>query len=285
MNVTPKTKAIKDLCQRSEAVLFKEVATGIGHVMDSVNNLEAATRKLYEAGHHHPARVLEIFAEEEAAKVLILVDAVRCPPNKQKERSRTLGYFYDHLAKGIYAMASEWVPADFAEVKCHVNYMRGKYYLDGPNDVDWMFPNWIAQRREEDLYVGYIRDDLGEHHWVYPRATDTSGTYYLAPTVIRLARTLHRTKATTPEGLSVIAEVWRPVEIRDEMRWLTEQRGLNRRTLEALKDRGLPVPELTQDEMRIWDNWVFPLWPLDLGMLNNKEELREIQQQWVPYGY
>ena len=82
----------------------------------SGNGLGVAARKLYEEGYRHPACVLNNLATEEAAKVLVLVDAVRCPRNKSTEKSRTLGYFYDHLAKGIYAAVNNWSPADFADV-------------------------------------------------------------------------------------------------------------------------------------------------------------------------
>ena len=212
-------RAIKDLCQLSDADLFKEIAIGIGHVIDAVNELDAATRKLHEVNHHYPARILESLATEEAAKVLILVDAVRCPQNRLKERSRTLSRFYDHLAKGICAEACHWRPVDFAEVKRNIDRQRRGYYLDGPNDVDWISPNFITQQREDKLYVGYIREDAeegqGERYWASPSDFYKTGTVlgYLTPTVITLVRALHQVKATTPEGLSVIAEVWRPVDV------------------------------------------------------------------------
>ena len=102
-------RAIKDLCQLSDASLFEEVATGIGHVVEVVDRLDAAARSLSEASERHPARILRNMAEEEAAKVLILVDAVRCPRKRQTERSRVLGYFHDHLAKGLYAEVCHWL--------------------------------------------------------------------------------------------------------------------------------------------------------------------------------
>ena len=170
--------------------------------------------------------------------------------------------------------ASAWHPENFAEVRRLVDRLRRDYYLEGPNPVElhWVFPNQITQWREDNLYVGYTRDDQGGNHWVPPHVI---GTSYHTPAVIDLARALHQTRATTPEGLSIVAEVWRPVEVRNEMRWLTEQRELNRKTLVELEDRGL-VPASTQIDGEIWDNWVFPLWPLDLRMCRvDKEKLRE----------
>ena len=47
--------------------------------------------------------MLRNLANEEAAKVLILLDVVRCPKSRSTDKSRTLSYFYNHLAKRIYA--------------------------------------------------------------------------------------------------------------------------------------------------------------------------------------
>ncbi len=94
-------RAIKELCRLPDSELFEEVATGIGHVVEVVGRLDAAALTLSEANHHHASRILGNLAEEEAAKALLLVDAVRCPrQNNPKAMSRTIGSFYDHLAKG-----------------------------------------------------------------------------------------------------------------------------------------------------------------------------------------
>ena len=287
-------RAIKDLCQLSDADLFEEVATGIGHVMNVVDGLDAAARKLSEAGCHHPARVLGSLAGEEAAKVLILVDAVRCPCAKQSERSRTLDYFYDHLAKGIYAEVSDWHPVDFAEVMRAVEHLRVEHYLDGPNDVDWIFPNQITQRREDDLYVGYVRDDSergdqGEHYWVAPREdTPIESVFgYRTPAVIDVAHALHQVKATTPAGLAIVAGIWRPVDMRPEMR-IDKLRELNQQTLKVLGDEGLLAAAPNENEVYtvILNRWTSPLWPLDLRVRKvKKEHLRDIQRRWSPDGY
>jgi hypothetical protein len=44
-------------------------------------------------------------------------------------------------------------PADFREVRERINWLRRSHYLDGPNDVDWIFRNQLfSQRRfEQDL--------------------------------------------------------------------------------------------------------------------------------------
>ena len=286
-------RAIKNLCQLPDNALFKEVETGIRHVMDAVNRLDTAAEELHGAGRHYPSRVLEYFAAEEAAKILILIDAVRCPKNKGADKSRTLGYFYDHIAKGIYAKVCDWRPVDLAEVRRGVDDERQERYLDGPNDVDWIFPNSIIERREKRLYVGYFCEDTeennhGEGYWTSP-FNDVSRVSeffsYRTPSVVELVRDLYQTNATTSDGLSVIAEIWRNVDVRDEMRF-DELKRLNRRTLEALNDRGLLTPVLDQVQVSVENHWIYPLWTLDLRMLEvDKKELLEEQQGWYPDVY
>ena len=100
--------------------------------------------------------------------------------------------------------------------------------------------------------------------------------------MVDLAYALHQTNATTSDGLSVIAEVWRNVDVRDEMRF-DELEGLNRRTLEELNDRGLLAPVSNQVLETVENRWIYPLWTLDLRVLKvKKEELREVRDRWHP---
>ena len=281
-------RAIKDLCQLPDAKLFEEVATGIRHVVAVVGRLDAATRHLSEAGDHHAARILGNLAEEEAAKVLVLLDAVRCPRSRQTERSRVLGYFYDHLAKGLYAAVCDWRPIDFAEVARSIDQLRVQHYLDGPNDVDWIFPNQIIQRREDDLYVGYVRDDSemaghGGRFWTCP--DNEAWLPYWAPQVIGVARALDQVGATTPAGLAIVAEVWRPVQVLPETRF-DELNRLNRQVLEVLEERSQLAASPDDIYAVIRDRWPFPLWPLDLRFKQvDRETLREARRRWTPEGW
>lgn len=60
---------------------------------------------------------------------------------------------------------------DLTEAKRHVDRERRTLYLDGPNDIDWIFRNDITQRREEAMYLDYVayRDHFhDEHVWYSP---------------------------------------------------------------------------------------------------------------------
>lgn len=108
---------------------------------------------------------------------------------------------------------------------------------------------------------------------------------YRTPAVIDVARALHQVNATTPAGLAVVAEVWRPVDVRAEMRF-DERERLNWRTLDVLEERGLLAPAPDEVYAVIRNRWTFPLWPLDLRVRKiEKEHLREVRRRWAPDGY
>jgi AbiV family abortive infection protein len=273
-------------------ILFYEVvATGVRHLIEVIDRLDAAAHKLSKSGDHHAARIIALFAVEESAKILILLDAVRCPSARGVDKSRTLGYFYDHLAKSIYGEVSGWRPADFAEVTRGIEDARAAHYLDGPNDVDWILPNQLTQRREDELYVGFVRDDTeaagdGECYWTCPRNEELI-SYWTPPAVV-LGRALHAARITSSAGLAAVAEIWRKVELYPETRF-DELERLNLLTLETLNSRGI-LPEIESNVcVTVRDCWPFPLWPLDLRQTNKKadrdnlkEQLRRVRQNWTP---
>ena len=281
-------RAIKDLCQLSDADLFREAATGISHIVDSATLLDSAAHKLTGHDHHRAARIIGNFAEEEAAKGLFLLDAVRCPGNRSADKARTLGYFYDHLAKGIYAEVYHWHPADFAEVARSVENCREEFYLDGPNDIDWIFPNRITQRREDALYVGYVREDSedagqAERYWHHPHSALLLP--YWTPPAVSLIGALHGAGVTTENGLDVVAELWRAFEPKPDTR-IEELERLNWRTIETLSERQLLAVDDGEINGLIRDRWLFPLWPLDLRKKKvERAKLREIQERWTPDYY
>ena len=195
------------------------------------------------------SEILRLAAEEEAAKVLILLDAVRCPRvERQSDFNRQLQYFNDHLAKGIYAQYCWRRPHSFSAVREWVDRERKEYYLDGPNNVDWIFYNEILRQREETIYVDYVEND-GAHFWHDPRCTDELGLQ------------------TIDENLTVHALF-----------------DLNNNCLESLHAVGLLETDDSGVITTIANRWLFPLYPLDLRKDRvSKDELRNIQRDWGFY--
>src|SRR6266511_1223259 len=150
-----RARAARSLSTLSDAKLFQQLAMGMTLLAEHARTLERSVATLLEAKQIRGAAPLRALAEEEAAKFLILLDVARCP-RKQGIRSKQLDRFHNHLAKGIYARVTEIRPATYGEVRKYVNVLRLSHYLDGPNDVDWIFRNEIEAQREEGLYVDFI---------------------------------------------------------------------------------------------------------------------------------
>ena len=273
--------AIADLLQFSDGQFLDDVSKGIAHIVEYAESLDSLADRLVEMGEHRGGGIVRALAEEEAAKVLILVDAVRCPPAEAKDQSRTLKGFYSHLAKHIYSEACWWRSADFAEVMRAIERERLPYYLDGPNEVDWIFANSAKTDREHSMYVDYVQDVTekdGEHHWVSPLTRAGPWRYERAtPSSLIAARSLHRVGMTTPAGLSVVADVWRTFRPEPETRFPELSRKI-RETLNHVTERGLcSEADLHLHGRMLIDHWPFPLWSLDLTLADapTREELRK----------
>lgn len=83
---------------------FDLIAEGLPILMNSAGNLLKAAGSLEE--HPRSAAMLGRHAEEELAKVLILIDLVRCPNSQRASRVGSMTrWLYDHLARLIYVNA------------------------------------------------------------------------------------------------------------------------------------------------------------------------------------
>ena len=268
-------RAIKDLADLGDEKFFDEIATGLRCLVEVVNKIDGAAKSLSTPGFAHlvkpgadyPATILSVVGDEEAAKVLILLDSVRCPPSKDKERRRTLGYFYDHVAKTIYAKTCQWHPASFADVARLIDLERPKWYLDGPTGTEWIFYNHNLQRREDALYVGYEREETdepekGDGYWRSP--LHSVGGSHLTKNVFAVCRALDQMGMLTRDALAVIAAIWRQIKV-CPMTTSAEMKRWNRSTFEELEKRGL-LREVSDDAFNLAiDHWTVPLWSIDVG--------------------
>jgi len=249
----------------SDSQLFEQVSKGIALIVENANRLDENARFVSEGKEWRAGEILRGVAREESAKILILLDVVRCPDGPT--RTKTLKHFYSHLAKNIYAKACHWRPTNYLEVRQAVEDECKAFYLDGPNDIDWVFPNAILSERERLMYVDYVQDVTvkdGEFLWLCPFPYDFgSGMHYQAPAVLNLSRALVQVGMTSPEGLSIVAEVWRGF-IPDSRTSHSVVLDMNWATMDSLVEAGLssaenPVKRIVADE------WPFPLWPLDMA--------------------
>ena len=277
-----RTRATAALGSLPDPEFFERISEGMNRCVRNAASLMRDARRLGRGGRLRGSNVLVAFAYEEIAKYLILLDAVRCP-RIQQDRSTQLKRFNDHLAKGLYVALYNGSPATFGEVRRKADLERPKFFLDGPNDVDWIFRNAILARREQLIYVDYVVRDEGSY-WESP---DTKHIGYCGAIqhrtyVYSVVLALHSAGVSTPEALAVVAKIWREQSFDDDTHWSVAE-ATNRRTLEALDAQGLLRTESPTAVGYILDRWLFPLYSLDLSERDvSLDELREQRASWSP---
>jgi AbiV family abortive infection protein len=270
---------------------FAVMAEGMEQLAGSVATLEADAAALAESRRHQSAAVLRCFADEEAAKVLILLDVARAGWKDRKRVEDLLRRrFYQHLARGLYVRAYAGNPADLAEIRRYVDTLRTEYYLDGPMDVDWIFSNEVLAGREERLYVDYVRDEDGNGFWTGPASraamVDEPFRYSPPPSVaIELVAAMHRIGLLSPDGLRATRAVWQGAAVDDKTHWSALYR-LNVAVVERLAVEGLDLrhEENIEAARFVCDRWIFPLYTLNLDMekvtLAELHAVRERRLAW-----
>ena len=265
-----------------EAQFLEQVSQGIALIVRSLESLERAGEELHKLGHVQGSEVLRRLAEEEAAKALILLDAVRCPRRERSRRKITLARFGDHLAKGIYAKALGWRYFKFRELQDYVQACRNSLYLDGPNDVDWIFRNEIKASREAAMYVDYVRDitePSGDPDWSAPPRDGTNPSPYASSDAVRLVRTITNMGAATRSGLAAVGDVWQEFDVIDSTTW-PEVRGQNMTLLRRLAGVESYASPVHDDVRRFVNDWIPPLWSVEMRLEQvSIEELRRKRKE------
>lgn len=277
------------IAQVPERDRFRVLAEGTELLAENVVTLEADATTLGASRRDRGAAVLRCFAEEEAAKVLILFDLARVGWKDHAAVSVCLSSFYSHLARGLYVKAYDGSPADLAEVRRYVDQLRQEYYLDGPMDVDWIFGNEVLASREERLYVDYIEDEHGERHWTGPAARAASFDVpfsfpALASSAIRLVGAMRRIGLLTEQGLAATRGVWDGVILDDTMHW-SDIQPLNVAVVDKLAfllGRAYATDEDRNALHYVVEHWIFPLTSLDLTIANVElADLKRERERWL----
>ncbi len=276
--------AIKDLADMSDERLLPAISEGVEHLVANFTRLHDAATSLANAGDHMSAVILGSIATEEASKVLILLDAVRCPPSKREERRRTLDCWNSHLWKGLYSNVCDGGLAhrNFGQVEGFIERESAHFYLDGPIGVDWAFPNRIPAERERRMYVDFVRDITEGNDEPPWWSTPSTYRHYSPSACLYTADALARLGVTRVEGLEVVAETWRGFEPKPH----TSQEELNsliRKMLRGMEMRGISEPERSDPGvMHDLYQWPFPLWSLAHPVRKGSEreqQFHDIQQE------
>ena len=276
-------RAIPDLDKFQDDRLFKEISDGIPLIVQKAISFDTTAHGLYQLKEFRASEIIRGFAVEEAAKVLILLDAVRCPRDSGR-LSETLKCYYNHLSKRIYAEICSFPNiVSFKELCEFINLQCRPYFLDGPRMVDWIIPDSIIEEREQNIYVDYIRDnakDTEEYFWRTPEVLELDPEIYEyeSPDVVRLCHALSEAGAKSPEGLAIIAEIWRDF-IPDQKTGREELYDLIASTLDRLTECGQNEGDESLAKY-IMSYWSFPIWPLlPIKMSSYEDTLTDLLEE------
>ncbi len=282
-NRSGQASAVVDLATLSDRELFGAVSEGIGHIIENADSLNCSALLLSSKGEHRTSSIIKGFAEEEAAKVLVLMDVVRCPRSCQKRRVVTLKRFYEHLSKRIYAEACWWRPSNYIDLISYVDASRKSHEIDGPNNYDWILGNPILSHREAEIYVDYVRDltdENGRRSWQMPFLNGIKGSY-VAPKCLDVVSALERSGSTTPGGIEIVAETWRGFNPEPG----TTSAEVYRTTLAMLRRlyrSGLLHDDHCDTVYKRLDRWPFPMWHVDMKMsIVDIEQLRQEREETI----
>lgn len=278
------------LCQMREEEKLSLLAEGLPLILASSEGFQAAAEALRVRTRE--SDVLEGFAAEEAAKILILIDMLRCPKAQRARRNGSfVRWFYDHLARLIYAGAVRWRPTDKRQLRSYVDIQRRSHVTDGAVG-EYIVPSGPIPDRERRLYADVERLDDGTLIWNLPRSwkdglPDTS-LFDRAPDALRMARAMQKLGMFSEAGLKVVSDLWSAESLGDQMTWQDGQ-DLAMCMLELLDKQGSVHEDSTNEDARLVVNeWPLPMWDFELGpVVVPIEELESERERnlWREMGY
>jgi hypothetical protein len=261
------------------------IAEGLPILMKSASDLLAASKALGE--HHRAATILEGHALEEIAKILILMDIVRCPPNIRPSRvGPMMGWFYDHLARLIYIDAQAWKPQDTNQLQKYVDNHRKSHYLEGAIG-EYIMPNWTTYSRESLLYADIITEEEGEPIWNQPQGREPMFDRG-DPFPWQLCQALRDMGAFTRGGLDCVSSVWSQTDFAATEHWRDTER-LTYKMLLALEHAKLISENACESQLPIlYHHWQLPMYRIDLKRIEVSLEDLKAQRDanlWSQVGY
>ncbi len=264
------------------------IAEGLPVILDSAQGFWTAARQLND--HPREAKVLEGFAEEEAAKILILMDAVRCPPKLVASKlSRLIGWFYDHLARLIYAKAVTWKPMHLAQLRDYVDMQRRGHYIEG-DAGEYIMPNRAVYERESRLYADVEAYQGGSLRWSSPCDSYRGNIRFdtFTPPALRVAEAMEQLGLFTPKGLLATSEIWGSLEYRDKENSHDGEK-LTAKLLARVHAARLILDTAQHARVEtLYRQWQIPMYNLDFSLIPvtlAELEAQQEQEYWSMVGH
>lgn len=248
------------LANMSQQAQFDIIADGLPVLMKSAGDLLTASKAL--VGQHRAASILEGHALEEVAKILILIDIVRCPPKVRQSRiGPMMGWFYDHLARLIYIDAQHWKPVNVRQLQEYVDQNRESHYLEGAVG-EYIMPNSTTYFRESLLYADIVTDEEGVPIWNEPDARAPLFDHGEA-TQWQTCQALRDMGVFTRAGLDIVSSIWSQTEFDHAQSW-DDARKLTHEMLLSLQNAELITETAGDDQVvRLYNWWQLPMYHID----------------------
>ncbi|MER9592987.1 hypothetical protein NKI94_30200 [Mesorhizobium australicum] len=263
------------------------IAEGLPILMKSATDLLNASTGL--SGHSRASKILEGHALEEAAKILVLMDIVRCPPKIRPSRiGPMMAWFYDHLARLLYIEAQDWRPMDLNDLRAYVDQQRRSHYLEG-HIGEYILPNSTTSTRETLLYADIVTYEEGDPIWSEPSYDDpVSRMFPRYPSPWKTCEALQIVGAFTREGLDIVSSAWAGVDFSGA----ETSRESSKLTFEMLVsldgDKLIPEAATKEHASHLMHRWQLPMYQLDFKRLEvSLEELKKQRDAnfWAEAGY
>jgi len=272
------------ICQMSTTDRLAFLAEGLPIIHASAKGFWSASVEMRAMPRE--AEVLAGFAKEEAAKILILMDAVRCPDRLVSSKlSMLIGRFYGHLERLIYAQLAEWWCEDIARLRKAVEPLRKAHDLEG-NIGEFIVPNSTLYQRESKLYADVEAYEDGTPVWNAP-VGHSSPFGPRMPAVLAVVDAMAACGIFTLAGLRATSQVWGQLEFTDS-ETLRDAERLTRQLFDRLIAEGLSQEFATQDHVdTLYRHWPLPMYHVDLGPIPvTLEELKAEQDRlyWAEVG-
>ncbi|WP_084657614.1 hypothetical protein [Natronohydrobacter thiooxidans] len=267
------------LCQMRQEDRLAFIAEGFPILLASAQGFQNAAARLHDSPREED--VLVSFADEEAAKILILLDIVRCPPAQINQHiGKLMSWFYNHLARLIYAKATSWKPINVEQLQRYVIQECQEHTLEGFAG-EYILPGGPVYERESALYADIQSHDDGELAWHEPRMRPS----LFGPEesdALQLANTMQRLGILSLDSLRIVAAVWNGTRFSGNQTQDTAE-TLTAATLEQMEAAGL-IPDSAEnaDLVTLYELWQLPMYELQITpTIQTIEELREAQEQML----
>ena len=258
------------------------IAEGLPILMESAGGLFDAANELSD--HPRSAAVLRGQALEEVAKILILVDLVRCPTSQRSSRVGAMTkWFYDHLARLLYVEAQSWKPMHLRQLQEYVDGQRVLHYLEGEFG-EYIIPNYEIYRRESDLYADVFEEEDGTLHWNDPQSTyhDPVDSNALVvslsnPASWRVCKALRDFGAFSRQGLEIVSTTWSKIDFKDVESY-ADTRTLTFEMMQGLEKANLIADEAKEGQLgALYNAWQLPMYRVNFSAI--KVSLQELQDE------